>query len=90
MRERLLSLENTVEASSLAKGLYTAVVGPEMRTWAWRDGSAVQRTGYSYTGSGFGSQDPHGGLQPSITTVALFVLLAFLNNIGHKLKTLLP
>jgi hypothetical protein len=34
----------------------------------WRDGSAVKSTDCSYEGPEFKSQQPHGGLQPSIMT----------------------
>jgi hypothetical protein len=32
----------------------------------WRDGSAVKSTGCSSRGSEFNSQQPHGGVQPSV------------------------
>lgn len=31
------------------------------KTWVWRDGRAVKRTGHFYRGSEFGSQHIHGG-----------------------------
>jgi hypothetical protein len=34
--------------------------------WGWRDGSAVKNTDSSSKGPEFKSQQPHGGLQPSI------------------------
>jgi hypothetical protein len=32
----------------------------------WRDGSVVKNTDYSSRGPEFNSQQPHGGLQPSV------------------------
>jgi hypothetical protein len=32
----------------------------------WRDGSVVKHTDYSTRGPEFNSQQPHGGLQPSV------------------------
>jgi hypothetical protein len=34
----------------------------------WRDGSAIKSTDCSYEGPEFKSQQPHGGLQPSVMT----------------------
>ena len=40
----------------------------KIKASGWRDGSAVKSTDCSYEGPEFKSQQPHGGLQPSVMT----------------------
>jgi hypothetical protein len=42
---------------------------PVLKTSGWDDGSEVKGTGHSSGGPWFHSQHPHGGSQPSVTSV---------------------
>jgi hypothetical protein len=45
------------------------LVAKEFYLWGWRDGSVVKSTGCSSRGPEFNSQQPHGGSQPSSSSV---------------------
>jgi len=62
---KLSWLDRVAEAASL-EFQRQQIKSIKCENWDWRDGSVVKSTDCSSRGPEFNSQQPHGGLQPSV------------------------